>query len=80
MASTELQPEKKKTKRTSAQLHIVAKYLSVFLFLFQYFMLNALLYSDVACFSNPSLSHVHMVCEAQYQLFVLSWLVCIFTF
>lgn len=71
--------QKKKTKRTSAQLHIVAKYLSVFLFFVSIFSAKCSVVL-VACFSNPSLSHVHMVCEAQYQLFVLSWLVCIFTF
>lgn len=71
--------QKKKRKEPPRSFISLQSILSVFLFFVSIFSAKCSVVL-VACFSNPSLSHVHMVCEAQYQLFVLSWLVCIFTF
>lgn len=45
MASTELQPEKKNEKNLRAASYRCKVFCQFFFFLFQYFMLNALLYS-----------------------------------
>ena len=78
MATTERRPEKE-TKRKAAwfnhsvQFHLIAKYLSGFLASIFYAKFSVVF---VACFSNRSFIHVHMVCETQYQVSVLSWVVC----